>query len=163
MGRCDGKNVAVGIEGHLVDAHLTVETVNRTGQVMAVVDNVIAASLFKDGVMTRPVDGLVGVGFEDAALIFKRSHRSYGRCGILHPIGVVVTGAGGIGEVVDAVSFEHKGSLEDVLQLSIGYQSFLREELIGSNGKGIVFAPEAGFFEFLPGKKLFTFHFSFFP
>ena len=77
MGGYDGQDVAVGIKVKLIDAHLTVEAMHAAGQVMAVVDDIVLTVFLKDAVMTRSVYGLVGIGLEDAALIFEGTHRSH--------------------------------------------------------------------------------------
>ena len=91
--RNDGQNVAIGIKLHLVDAHLTVEAVYATRQVVAVIDDIVFAVLFEDGVVAWAVNGTVGIGLQDAATIYKRPHGTFGGCGVLHTIGMVVAGA----------------------------------------------------------------------
>ena len=39
------------------------------------------------------VNGTVGIGLQDAAAIYKRPHGTFGGCGVLHTIGMVVAGA----------------------------------------------------------------------
>ena len=120
--RHNGEYIAIGIKLHLVDTHLTIEAMHATRQVVAVIDDVVFARrlaltvvYLKNGVMTRAMDGLVGIGLKDASLVFKWSHGARCRCGILHPIGVVVAGTRRIGEIIDAIAFEYEWSLEDVL------------------------------------------------
>ena len=131
MGGDDREDIPLGIETHLVDADLTVEAVNRMGIVMTMIDDVVVSVFLDDAMMSRPVDGAVGISFQDAALIFVRPHRSCLRDGILHTIGMVVTRTGRIGEVIRISTLEHKRRLEDILQFRIGDQPLLRKELIG--------------------------------
>ena len=91
--RNDGQDIPIGIKLHLVDTYLSVEAMHAAGQVVAVIDDIVFAILFENGVVARSVDGLVGIGLEDAALILKRSHGARCRSGILHAVGVVVAGA----------------------------------------------------------------------
>ena len=90
MGGDDGEDIPLGIETHLVDTHLTIEAVNRMRIVMTMIDDVVVSVFLDDTMMARPVDSTVGIGFQDAALICKRSHWSSLRDGILHTIGMVV-------------------------------------------------------------------------
>ena len=140
----DGLDVALGIELQFVDAYLAIEAVYRLRIVVAVVDDVVASVYLDNGVMARAVYGLVLVGGQQFAFVFEGPHRSRLRRGILHTVGIGVARATAVGEVVGAASLEDEGSLEDVLQLCVGYQSFLAEELVGSNGEGIVLVPSAG-------------------
>ena len=98
---------------------------------MTMIDDVVVSVFLDDAMMSRPVDGAVGISFQDAALIFVRPHRSCLRDGILHTIGMVVTRTGRIGEVIRISTLEHKRRLEDILQFRIGDQPLLRKELIG--------------------------------
>ena len=142
--RHNGHDIALGIELQLVDAHLAVEAVNGAGQVVAVVDDVVATVVLQHRVVTRAVNSLVLVGGQQLALVLERSHRSYLRHGILHTVGIGMAGAAGVGEVVDAVTLEDKRSLEDVLQLGIGNEPFLGEERVGSDGERMILVPVAG-------------------
>ena len=62
----------------------------------------------------------------------------------MHTISVVVTGARGVGEIIGVAAFEHKRSLENVLQLGIWNEPFLRKELIGCDREGILLIPSTG-------------------
>ena len=117
----DGQDVAIGVELHLVDAHLTVEAVDGLRVVVAVVDDVVAAINLDDTVVPGAVDGLVLVSGQQLAFVLERSHRSYLRHGILYAVGVGMAGAAAVGEVVDAVTLEHERRLEDVLQFRVRY------------------------------------------
>ena len=107
--------IAIGIEFHLINTYLAVETMYAAWQVVAMIDDVVFPTLLKNGMMTRTVYRLVGIGLQDTSFVFKRSHRPRCRSGILHPIGVVVTGARRVGEIVDTITFEDKRRLENVL------------------------------------------------
>ena len=39
------------------------------------------------------MNGLVGIGLKDTSFVFKGSHGAYGRCSILHLVGVIMAGA----------------------------------------------------------------------
>ena len=131
VGRDDGEEGAVGSEAKFIDADLAVEAVNRMGIVVSMIDDVVVSVFLDDAMMARPVDGAVGISFQDAALIFVRPHRSCLRYGILHTISMVVTRTRRIGEVIRIATLEHKGCFEDILQFRIRNQPLLRKELIG--------------------------------
>ena len=133
VGGNNRQDIALGIKLHLVDAHLAVETMYAAGQVMAVIDDVVLAVLLQDGVMARAMNRLVCIRRKDTSLVFKRSHGTRRRRGILHAVGMVVAGTRRISEIIDAVTLEDIGCLEDVLQLGIRNEPLLREELVGSN------------------------------
>ena len=125
VGGDDGEDIPFAIETHLVDADLAVEAVDGVGIVVAVIDDVVMSVLLDDAMMSRTVDGAVGIGLQDAALVFKGSHGPGLRDGILHAVGVGMTGTGGIGEVICITTSEHKGRFEDIFQLRIGNQALL--------------------------------------
>ena len=74
MCRGDGKNAAIGIELHAVDAHLAVDAGSLfpvdEGGVDAVINHIplIAAGDLKDAVMRRTKDVLVGTLLKDNGL-----------------------------------------------------------------------------------------------
>ena len=146
MCRKDRDDIAVGIEFQFVDAYLTVEPVNGLRIVVAVIDDVIMSLMLQDRVMTRSVNRLVFIRCQHLSFILERSHRSRCRCGILNAIGICMTGAGGIGEIIDTIPFKYKGCLEDILQFCVGNQSLLAEELIGCDREGGLLVPSAGIY-----------------
>ena len=83
-------------------------------QVMAVIDDVVSATLLQNTVVARTVDGLVGISLQYAALILKGTHRTSLRCGILNAVSVIVTRPRRIGKIVCVATLKHKGSLENI-------------------------------------------------
>ena len=72
-----------------------------------------------DTVVSRTVNGLVGIGLENATLVFIGPHRSNGRGGILHAVGIIVTRAAAVGEIVYPVFLEYVGCFEEIGNLCI--------------------------------------------
>ena len=93
MGRYDGQYIALAVELHLVDTDLAVEPVHASGQIVAMVNDIEFSILLKNRVVAWTMNRLISVGLKDAAFIFKWSHGSRSRSGILHPIGMIMTGA----------------------------------------------------------------------
>ena len=94
MGGNDGKDIALSIEFQLVDTYLTIKAVDRFWIVVTMIYDEIASILLQNGVMSWAVHGLVLIRCQQFAFVLERSHRSCGRCGILHPIGVSMAGSG---------------------------------------------------------------------
>ena len=114
------------------------------GIVVPVIDNIIMSVFLQYAVVTWSVNCPVGIGLKNTAFIFERPHRPHLRRGVLHPVGMVVTGTRGVGEIIGVATLEHERCLENVLQLSIGNNPFFREEFIGGNGVGSILTPTAG-------------------
>ena len=117
--RLDGENLAVFVEGHRIDADLTMDAwaiaaATEEG-VDAVIDDVpdVLLRVFEDGVVRRAVNLLLGTLLEDDRLL---GHLNRAKWRLAGTIGnVIVVGAGVIDrpeEVVDTLAIEDDGSLD---------------------------------------------------
>ena len=143
MGGNNRKYVPIAVEQQFVDTHLTVKAMHGVGIVVPVIHHIITPAFLHHTVVTWSVNCPVGIGLKNTAFIFERPHRPHLRCGVLHPVGMVVARTRGVGKIISVATLEHKRRLENIFQLSIGNQPFVREEFIGSNGVRSVLTPTA--------------------
>ena len=92
VGRYDWQYISIAVELHLVYTNLTIETMHASWQIVAMVNDIIFPILLKNRVMAWTMNRLICIGLKDAAFVFKWSHGSNSRSGILYSIGMIMTG-----------------------------------------------------------------------
>ena len=93
----------VCIEFEFVDCHLTMESTVGMWIVVAMIYDVVVVAFLQHAVVSRTVNGSVGIGLEDSAVVGIRTERTLG-CGVIHTIAGILTMLAGVEEVVDADS-----------------------------------------------------------
>ena len=109
---------AVGIEFEFIDSHLTMESTVGMRIVVAMIYDVVVVAFLQHAVVSRTVNGSVGIGLEDGAVIGIRTERTLGCC-VIHTVAGIFAMLAGVEEVVDAVALEDERSLEEVSNLGI--------------------------------------------
>ena len=108
----------VCIEFEFVDCHLTMESTVGMRIVVAMIYDVVVVAFLQHAVVSRTVNGSVGIGLEDGAVIGIRTERTLG-CGVIHTVAGILAMLAGVEEVVDAVALEDERSLEEVSNLGV--------------------------------------------
>ena len=108
----------VCIEFEFVDCHLTMESTVGMWIVVAMIYDVVVVAFLQHAVVSRTVNGSVGIGLEDSAVVGIRTERTLG-CGIIHTVAGILAMLAGVEEVVDAVALEDERSLEEVSNLGV--------------------------------------------
>ena len=109
---------AVGIEFEFIDCHLTMESTVGMWIVVAMIYDVVVVAFLQHAVVSRTVNGSVGIGLEDSAVVGIRTERTLG-CGVIYAVAGILAMLAGVEEVVDAVALEDERSLEEVSNLGI--------------------------------------------
>ena len=131
-----GFNTSIFGKLHTVHTKLTMKSAVGMRIIMTVIDHIIFIAFFQNAMMSRPMDCSIGIGFKNTSLIGVRPHRLV-RSGILHPIGVVVTGTRRIHKIIDTVPFHHKGRFKKIRGFRIRNQTRFSKTLhIGSQFSG---------------------------
>ena len=94
MCRLDGQDITVLVKFYLVDTELTIEAVNGVRIVVTMIDDIVIIPVYKNGMMTRSVNGSVSVCYQNRTLVGIRADRTDRTRRITYLIGVVVTAAG---------------------------------------------------------------------
>ena len=108
----------VCIEFEFIDCHLTMESTVGMRIVVAMIYDVVVVAFLQHAVVSRTVNGSVGIGLEDSAVVGIRTERTLG-CGVIHTIAGILAMFAGVEEVVDAVALEDERSLEEVSNLGV--------------------------------------------
>ena len=90
MAWVDDTDITICFEPDFVDTQLAVESMHGVGVVVTMIDDVIVVSVNQEGMMSRSVNGSVGIGLQNAALIGVWTYRTDSAGGILHTIGVIM-------------------------------------------------------------------------
>ena len=114
--------------------------------VVAMIYDVVVVAFLQHAVVSRTVNGSIGIGLENGAVVGIRTERTLG-CGVIHTVAGILAMLAGVEEVVDAVALEDERSLEEVSNLGIrdefGFAERLhiRIQLTCSATKAFVDAP----------------------
>ena len=108
----------VGIELEFIDSHLTMESTVGMRIVVAMIYDVVVVAFLQHAVVSRTVNGAVGIGLQYRAVVGIRTERTLGCC-VIHTIAGILTMLAGVEEVVDAVALEDERSLEEVSHLGV--------------------------------------------
>ena len=109
---------AIGIEFEFIDSHLTMESTVGVRIVVAMIYDVVVVAFLQHAVVSRSVNGTVGIGLEDGAVVGIRTERTLGCC-VIHTVAGILAMLAGVEEVVDAVALEDERSLEEVSNLGV--------------------------------------------
>ena len=109
---------AVGIEFEFVDCYLAMESTVRVRIVVAMIYDVVVVAFLQHAVVSRTVNGSVGIGLEDSAVVGIRTERTLG-CSVVHTIAGILAMFARVEEIVDAVALEYEWSLEEVSNLGV--------------------------------------------
>ena len=108
----------VCIEFEFVDCHLTMESTVGMRIVVAMIYDVVVVAFLQHAVVSRTVNGSIGIGLEDSSVVGIRTKWTLG-CGVIHTVAGILAMLAGVEEVVDAVALEDEWSLEEVSNLGI--------------------------------------------
>ena len=108
----------VCIEFEFIDCHLTMESTVGMRIVVAMIYDVVVVAFLQHAVVSRSVNGTVGIGLEDGAVVGIRTERTLGCC-VIHTVAGILAMFAGVEEVVDAVALEDERSLEEVSNLGV--------------------------------------------
>ena len=86
--------------------------------VVAMIYDVVVVAFLQHAVVSRTVNGSVGIGLEDGAVVGIRTERTLG-CGVIHTVTGIFAMFAGVEEVVDTVALEDERSFEEVSNLGI--------------------------------------------
>ena len=86
--------------------------------VVAMIYDVVVVAFLQHAVVSRTVNGSVGIGLENGAVVGIRTERTLGCC-VIHTIAGIFAMLAGVEEVVDAVALEDERSLEEVSNLGV--------------------------------------------
>jgi len=106
------------IEFEFVDCHLTMESTVGMWIVVAMIYDVVVVAFLQHAVVSRTVNGSVGIGLEDGAVVGIRTERTLG-CGVIYAVAGILAMLAGVEKVVDAVALEDERSLEKVSNLGV--------------------------------------------
>ena len=109
---------AVGIEFEFVDCYLTMESTVGMRIVVAMIYDVVVVAFLQHAVVSRTVNGSIGIGLEDSAVVGVRTERTLG-CGVIYTVAGILAMFAGVEEVIDAVALEDERSLEEVSNLGV--------------------------------------------
>ena len=109
---------AVGIEFEFIDSHLTMESTVGVRIVVAMIYDVVVVAFLQHAVVSRSVNGTVGIGLEDGAVVGIRTEWTLG-CGVIYAVAGILAMLAGVEEVVDAVALEDERSFEEVSNLGV--------------------------------------------
>ena len=108
----------VCIEFEFIDSHLTMESTVGMRIVVAMIYDVVVVAFLQHAVVSRTMNGSIGIGLEDSAVVGIRTERTLG-CGVIHTVTGIFAMFAGVEEVVDAVALEDERSLEEVSNLGV--------------------------------------------
>ena len=86
--------------------------------VVAMIYDVVVVAFLQHAVVSRTVNGAVGIGLQYRAVVGIRTERTLGCC-VIHTVAGILAMLAGVEEVVDAVALEDERSLEEVSNLGI--------------------------------------------
>ena len=75
----------VCIEFEFIDCHLTMESTVGMRIVVAMIYDVVVVTFLEHAVVSRTMNGSVGIGLEDSSVVGIRTERTLG-CGIIHTV-----------------------------------------------------------------------------
>ena len=108
----------VCIEFEFVDCHLTMESTVGMRIVMAMIYDVVVVTFLEHAVVSRTMNGSIGIGLEDSSVVGIRTEWTLG-CGVIYAVAGILAMLAGVEEVVDAVALEDEWSFEEVSNLGI--------------------------------------------
>ena len=108
----------VCIEFEFIDCHLTMESTVGMRIVMAMIYDVVVVAFLEHAVVSRTMNGSIGIGLEDSSVVGVRTERTLG-CGVIYAVAGILAMLAGVKEVVDAVALEDEWSFEEVSNLGI--------------------------------------------
>ena len=108
----------VCIEFEFIDCHLTMESTVGMWIVVAMIYDVVVVAFLQYAVVSRTMNGSVGIGLEDSAMVGIRTERTLG-CSVIYAVAGIFAMLAGVEEVVDAVALEDERSLKEVSNLGI--------------------------------------------
>ena len=109
---------AVGIELEFIDCHLTMESTVGMRIVVAMIYDVVVVTFLEHAVVSRTMNGSIGIGLEDSSVVGVRTERTLG-CGVIYAVAGILAMLAGVEEVVDAVALEDEWSFEEVSNLGV--------------------------------------------
>ena len=86
--------------------------------VVAMIYDVVVVAFLQHAVVSRSVNGTVGIGLEDGAVVGIRTEWTLG-CGVIYAVAGILAMLAGVEEVVDAVALEDERSFEEVSNLGV--------------------------------------------
>ena len=118
MGWNDFLDGTVCIEFEFIDCHLTMESTIGMRIVVAMIYDVVVVAFLEHAVVSRTVNGSIGIGLEDSSVVGIRTEWTLG-CGVIHTVAGILAMLAGVEEVVDTVALEDEWSFEEVSNLGI--------------------------------------------
>ena len=106
------------IEFEFIDSHLTMESTVGVRIVVAMIYDVVVVAFLQHAVVSRTVNGTVGIGLEDGAVVGIRTEWTLGCC-VIHTVAGILAMLAGVEEVVDTVALEDERGLEEVSNLGV--------------------------------------------
>ena len=86
--------------------------------VVAMIYDVVVVAFLQHAVVSRTMNGSIGIGLKDSSVVGIRPERTLG-CGVIHTVTGIFAMFAGVEEVVDAVALEDERSLEKVSNLGV--------------------------------------------
>ena len=108
----------VCIEFEFIDCHLTMESTIGMRIVVAMIYDVVVVAFLEHAVVSRTVNGSIGIGLEDSSVVGIRTEWTLG-CGVIYAVAGILAMLAGVEEVVDTVALEDEWSFEEVSNLGI--------------------------------------------
>ena len=108
----------VCIEFEFIDCHLTMESTVGMRIVVAMIYDVVVVTFLEHAVVSRTMNGSIGIGLEDSSVVGIRTERTLG-CGVIYAVAGILAMLAGVEEVVDAVALEDEWSFEEVSNLGV--------------------------------------------
>ena len=86
--------------------------------VVAMIYDVVVVTFLEHAVVSRTVNGSIGIGLEDSSVVGIRTEWTLG-CSVIYAVAGILAMLAGVEKVVDAVALEDEWSFEEVSNLGV--------------------------------------------